>query len=1368
MASIEKLLIRGLRSFDPDDPSVIKFYKPLTLIVGPNGAGKTEVKVPLGKPIRFGGRRFQIGSHEGLYLGLPSTLNSMGTLPTLHVPASLTIIEALKYATTGESPPNTKGSAFIHDPRILGRTEVTSEVRLQFYSVNGVAMESHRSAQVLQRKATATFKTLQSVLQSYDAGTGEKTSATLRSADLDEEVARNLGVTKAILDNVIFCHQEESNWPLSDSSTLKKRFDEIFASTHYSKMSDNLRKMLKAEMAVLNEHRTHLAIKERDRNASQKLKLQNRELEELVLKYKDQVEPLTAKLDELSLTITRLAILEREATNYTREVDKIRQNFREIQAPGETLERMRVEKEAQIGSAKEQKARADLLHEQLNEELMSIQDMKCSLLSQQGKLKSDAETYEQTYQEIRELLLEIRPQLPGAATEASLIGEISEETITELHQLLETQIAYDRKEAEDAKERSRAKQKEVTELLQELRIQEHQCQLILASSASKKVLQPLAPITFQEECTRKLNEARNRLELHRSELSGIEALRHQLQEKERELESAKLQLVDADIDGKITQKHHELSRAEELLSKASEELPSPTQNSTTETHITLTLKMAEHKEKSLRLRKLIEANGRQFERHLNHTPLPQSIGYQVQSTLAVKKEEIKATSRQVKDRYMELAGAEAKFALLQGQVSDRQTQLIELQSQVRAACGSQDLPTVLKQSEDLLVLKESQLHLTKGMESVYSDLLEKLSDSSSRQHEPKRLKCEFRHATPERCPLCDASFLKPWDAKQLLNDLIEKQLGYQASARELTLELQRARDDAKTLRNALATWHRLDHLCNVELPSLEEEQRQYAEQAVELRREVNKAEAELQRSQLDATHLEKLIRPALEISILDNQLQQLDDEIRLLPKDATCPNSDGQPNKAAKYAAQCKQLRTDLEALRSKQGAMHKHIKGLEDAVHAAREKVADVGSQGQMVLQLTSLIMSLEEELSRAETSAASKAAQLKELTPQIAIKQQEIELAISIGDELITQHHASLNRFTQYRDKLRAKRDAIRQLESADTHAKLNQMNMAIQRHDANISQTRAQLQQTNELIKTLDAQIKSNLSDIDNLLQNLHHLKVSAQLAAVKREHADLKQSCEDTTYEKLQAELIQKRKDQNLIIAKRAGLLGEIKVLETQLQRNRNELDINYKGIEEAYRTTAHRVATGELKTEDLEVYTAALEKAIMKYHSIKMAEINKIIQELWAATYFGSDIDTVRIKSDIEKQTSRSFNYRVVMVKGGIELDMRGRCSAGQKVLASIIVRLALAEAFGANCGILALDEPTTNLDRDNIQSLARSLVSLIRSRRNQHNFQLLVITHDEEFTADLGRSDHTDYYWVVAKDNGQTSRIRRKDIKDLF
>lgn len=68
--------------------------------------------------------------------------------------------------------------------------------------------------------------------------------------------------------------------------------------------------------------------------------------------------------------------------------------------------------------------------------------------------------------------------------------------------------------------------------------------------------------------------------------------------------------------------------------------------------------------------------------------------------------------------------------------------------------------------------------------------------------------------------------------------------------------------------------------------------------------------------------------------------------------------------------------------------------------------------------------------------------------------------------------------------------------------------------------------------------------------------------------------------------------------------------------------------------------------------------------------------------------------------------------------------LSGRCSAGQRVLACIIIRLALAESFCVNCGILALDEPTTNLDRFNIKGLAEALSCLIKFRKQQKNFQV--------------------------------------------
>jgi DNA repair protein RAD50 len=115
-----------------------------------------------------------------------------------------------------------------------------------------------------------------------------------------------------------------------------------------------------------------------------------------------------------------------------------------------------------------------------------------------------------------------------------------------------------------------------------------------------------------------------------------------------------------------------------------------------------------------------------------------------------------------------------------------------------------------------------------------------------------------------------------------------------------------------------------------------------------------------------------------------------------------------------------------------------------------------------------------------------------------------------------------------------------------------------------------------------------------------------------------------------------------------------------------------------------------------------------------------------------------------------------------MLKDGCEIDMRGRCSAGQKVLACILIRLALAESFCINCGIIALDEPTTNLDEPNIEALASALGSIVENRKGA--IQLIVITHDEKFLEMMQRSESAEYYWYVDKNARGYSRVTRMSM----
>ena len=217
--------------------------------------------------------------------------------------------------------------------------------------------------------------------------------------------------------------------------------------------------------------------------------------------------------------------------------------------------------------------------------------------------------------------------------------------------------------------------------------------------------------------------------------------------------------------------------------------------------------------------------------------------------------------------------------------------------------------------------------------------------------------------------------------------------------------------------------------------------------------------------------------------------------------------------------------------------------------------------------------------------------------------------------------------------------------------------------------------------------------------------------------------------------------------------------------SQIKQARRELEQEeYADVDALYRRQLIALKTTELAHGDLERYHKALERALLSFHTAKMRDINRAVKELWQQTYRAADIDYIQVRADGEGAAGRSYNYRVVMVCGGAELDMRGRCSAGQKVLACLVIRLALAETFCLRCGVLALDEPTTNLDDDNAASLADALRGLIAARQGQDGFQLVVITHDETFARRIGLREFAEHMWRITKDAHQKTLVLQEEV----
>ncbi|PYH84492.1 hypothetical protein BO82DRAFT_372518 [Aspergillus uvarum CBS 121591] len=249
-SKIDKLSILGVRSFDNTRSETIQFHTPLTLIVGYNGSGKT------------------------------------------------TIIECLKYATTGDLPPNSKGGAFIHDPKLCGEKEVLAQVKLSFKATSGAKMVATRSLQLTVKKTTRQQKTLEGQLLMVKDG--ERTAISSRVAELDQILPQYLGVSKAILDSVIFCHQDESLWPMSEPSVLKKKFDEIFEAMKYTKAIDNIKQLRKKQNEELAKYKIMEQHAKEDKEKADRA-------EKRSIKLQDEIEDLRAETQQLSQEMRRRA-----------------------------------------------------------------------------------------------------------------------------------------------------------------------------------------------------------------------------------------------------------------------------------------------------------------------------------------------------------------------------------------------------------------------------------------------------------------------------------------------------------------------------------------------------------------------------------------------------------------------------------------------------------------------------------------------------------------------------------------------------------------------------------------------------------------------------------------------------------------------------------------------------------------------------------------------------------------------------------------------------------------------------------------------------------------------------------------------------
>ncbi|OBR09981.1 DNA repair protein rad50 [Colletotrichum higginsianum IMI 349063] len=1303
MSKIDKLSVQGIRSFG-GSRETISFYTPLTLIVGYNGSGKT------------------------------------------------TIIECLKYATTGEQPPNSKGGAFVHDPKLCGEKEVLAQVKLAFTSTSGHKCVSTRSLQLTVKKNSRSLKTLEGSLV-YN-NNGERTVISSRVAQMDEFIPRELGVSRAILDYVIFCHQDESLWPMSEPAALKKQFDQIFEAMRYTKAIDNLKVLRKKqgeELAKLKifEEQDRINKEKGDRAEKRSMALQN-DIEEsrekcnaLTLEMEQLQEQIREKHEQANsyLNIVNDLKFKRDQLTYREgSIADIKMTLEELSEDDEYLENALAQYEERMArygeEANENKAQYAELQKDLNQSRRELS----TKLAEQGKHQSDKDKYERQLQSRMQLVRDAA-ELHGFR---GYDGDLKDAQIKTFNERIQKLLAEKKRDLDRAQKENARELDEATSVITDLEGRK-------ATTTQNRVFakQRMGAI---DKRTNVLQMDINRLDID----EGAKAiLDNQFEDVESRLKKANESLAHADFDNQLQRENEKLWQLETENEKLGRELMECTRLASERAQ--LDLRKKELSDRRRKLETLTNTWKPKLDVHVGTAWQTDTLEAQFNDALK-RQNKVVADARQKRDLARDkqqkvdfkLKSAKDVGAKKTDESQRCRSAVVAALQAVRDGATIDDYEEEVKMHEEDVETYTTDISLLDALADYYRGCQKMLQEKN-------------------KCRLCDRVFDdKSNVSKSRFSDKLVKFLdpNKKEKAEEDLANSTALLNALRKVKKQYETYQRL----MAELPSVKEEVASLEAEFETLGRQLEEHDAVVSAEEGKLNDIESLNKTVINITqavkdIKDSEAQV--DRIMSQQSSGTVSRSaDDIHELQASCNEQIRSTKNKLSKTTSDRQRMKDQVNALELEKSELRNKLSKALNQLERKKDFQNQIQTLKEDQAHQRELISQADQELESIEPEIAE-------ARSIRDDTLQRGRAKEQAIAEERDKVADSVTELKMVESdiRDYIDRGGPSNLAAnQRAIASLEKSIAALDKEISDLTVRTNKLKQDIDNGDrkkqNISNNLKYRQNLQQLEILRRDIEELESRDADEDYKSLITEARQLENRHNRLVADRGSIMGQMKTKDEELERLLLEWEQEYKSAAKKYRESHIKVETTKAAIEDLGRYISALDTAIMRYHSLKMEEVNRIAGELWQSTYQGTDIDTILIRSDNENATTgrRSYNYRVCMVKQDTEMDMRGRCSAGQKVLASIIIRLALAESFGVNCGLIALDEPTTNLDKDNIKSLAESLHAIIKARQAQSNFQLIVITHDEEFLRHMRCSDFCDSFFRVRRDDKQNSVITKESI----
>lgn len=1098
-------------------------------------------------------------------------------------------------------------------------------------------------------------------------------------AELDQVVPLQLGVSPAILESVIFCHQDESLWPMSEPSKLKVKFDEIFEAQKYTKAIDVIVKLRKTHQGNLNGLVIHEANFKENKDKAERVQKKMVDLEGEIeilrteeTSLKQQMKEClelsriaTEKKNEALMIVNELLSKESQAEGLAHTLDTLSTTLQESSDSDYELQSKLDHSEEMLQQYKDQENTYRARWAELHAAETNLRQEMSSKQAELGQYNAEKLSYERSISSRVQLVRE-------AARSHSLRGydgDLDEEQVREFVRRMNKLSQEKDRELDRINIATADESKQSNARISELE-----------NRQATRISQKVQAIEITKDNEKKIRMRQAEINSIRMDEGAKAALDDKFHNVHRLLTTANSNFEAAGWDNK---RKIEVARQHELHTESKElkaELFQSNNLANERAQLEHTKKLAKESQQSLNT--LVNVHRPALDKLLGSGWDPKNLDREFQAVLD-RKTSIVSDAKRKKD------GAEKDLEKTIFKLDTARSTLKSGTEEMKK-CESAVLNSIIDMDDKPLTTVDDYLGELEKLDTETTKLRKQVDDIKF--YSAYFQKCLDTIEEKNCCRLCERTFAGHEKIKTTKK--LEKMLSDSAEAKQLFEDLESYEAELKTGNQARSQYDNFKKL-QVEVTKLEAELKKLEREKATRDAECEYEDGLLREAETSKRDIEILSNEVHKITNYSDELERHDRDITRLSSQQNLTGTTKSIEEMQEQMAACdEQLRT-IQAKIDKISADREHarseISKLEIQETNLRSEIASAGSMLEKKQSLTAAIEELRESDVRQKEVERLADQDLKIIEPQLAQARAQDEDIKQRGQLKAKDVQTDKSKLAQTVNQLKLAGDAIEEYLDAGGPAKLAACERAIKACKQEQEGVEKEMKQVTNKNKDVERKIAESGTMKSSILENLRYRNVTKQLDIVKREIAELKTRNANEEYNKYNRHAQKADLRYQKFLTERGTVVGAMKSKDNELIEKMAEWDTDYRNAAQQYRETHVKVETTKAAIEDMAKCKIALDHAIMKYHSIKMEEINSIASELWRSTYQGTDVDNIMIRSESESPTAnKNYNYRVVMVKQDTEMDMRGRCSAGQRVLASIIIRLALAECFGVNCGVSLL------------------------------------------------------------------------------